>query len=44
MKKFDVEMMDNSHLNFITLLKARSKGVDHIPTSGMITTITKIIN
>jgi hypothetical protein len=41
MKTFDVEMMDNSQFNFITLIQVTSKGVDHIPTSGMITTITK---
>jgi len=43
MKTFDVEMMDNSQFNFITLLQETSKGVDHIPTSDMITTFIKLL-
>jgi hypothetical protein len=39
MNEFDVEMMDNSQLDFITLHEASSVGVDHITTSDMITTI-----
>jgi hypothetical protein len=41
MNALDVEMMDNSQLNFITLHEGSSVGVDHIPTSD---TITIIIN
>jgi hypothetical protein len=39
MNALDVEMMDNSQLNFITLHEGNSVGVDLIPTSGMITII-----
>lgn len=39
MNAFDVEMMDNSQLNFISLQQGEALGVDHIPTSVIITTI-----
>jgi hypothetical protein len=39
LSKSDVEMMDNSQSNFITLHQTSKLGVDHIPTSGMIITI-----
>jgi len=35
----DVEMMDNSQLNFLTLHEGENMGVDHIPTSGITITI-----
>jgi hypothetical protein len=39
MNAFDVEMMDNSQQNFISLQQCEALGVDHIPTSVIITTI-----
>lgn len=35
MNALDVELMDNSQLNFITLHQGSSVEVDHIPTSDM---------
>ncbi|MFM5957652.1 MAG: hypothetical protein ACKOQ2_10905, partial [Dolichospermum sp.] len=39
MNAFDVEMMDNSQQNSISLQQCGALGVDHIPTSVIITTI-----